>query len=185
MVTAMFRNVGYALRVLSRAPGFSLTVILTLALGIGANSAVFSALDAVVLSSLPFPNGERLMRITQVRGDRPSLVAPVRIEDWNRLNSTFDGITSFLVEDVADTTGDLPELARRATVMPRFFDVWGIAPALGRGFDDADHRGVPTGVVVSDRYWRTRLGADPNAVGREIRIDDESRRIVGTMPASF
>ena len=186
MITAMIRNVSYALRVLSRTPAFSVTVILTLALGIGANSAVFSALDAVVLRPLPFPNGERLMRITQVVEERPSLVAPVRVQDWDRLNSTFDGITSFLVEDVADTTGDLPELARRATVLPRFFEVWGIAPALGRGFDDADHRGVPTtGVVVSDRYWRTRLAADPNAVGREIRIDDESRRIVGVMPASF
>ena len=185
MISAIFRNVGYAVRVLSRTPAFALTVILTLALGIGANSAVFSALDAVVLSPLPFPNGERLMRITQVTDGRSSMVAPVRIEDWNRLNSSFDGITSFLVEDVADTTGDLPELARRATVMPRFFDVWGIAPAIGRGFADADHRGVPTDVVISDRYWQTRLGADPNVLERQIRIGGELRRIVGVMPASF
>jgi predicted permease len=185
MISAIFRNVGYAVRVLARAPAFSLTVILTLALGIGANSAVFSALDAVVMSPLPFPNGERLMRITQVRDDRPSFVAPVRIQDWDRLSSTFDGITSFVVEDVADTTGDLPELARRATVGPRFFDVFGIAPALGRGFAEADHRGVPTAVVITDRYWRARLGADPNVLERDIRIGEQSRRIVGVMPASF
>jgi predicted permease len=181
----IFRHLRYALRVLTRAPAFSLTVILTLALGIGANSAVFSALDAVVLRPLPFPNGERLMRITQVRDDRPSLVAPVRIADWDRLNSTFDGIASYTVEDVADTTGALPEMARRATVTPRFFDVWGIAPALGRGFADEDHRGTPSGVVVSDRYWRTRLAADPNVLEKEIRIGDAPRRIVGVMPASF
>jgi putative ABC transport system permease protein len=185
MVSSIFRNVRYALRVLSRTPAFSLTVIVTLALGIGANSAVFSALDAVVLRPLPFPNGERLMRVTQVRDDRPSLVAPVRIEDWNRLNSTFDGITSFFVEDVADTTGELPEMARRATVAPRFFDVWGIAPALGRGFNDADHRGTSPAVVVSDRYWRTRLAADPNVIEKQVRIGEVSRRIVGVMPASF
>ena len=185
MITVIFRNVGYALRVLSRAPAFSLTVILTLALGIGANSAVFSALDAVVLSPLPFPNGERLMRITQVRDGRPSLVAPVRIEDWNRLSSTFDGITSFFVEDVTDTTGEFPETARRATVAPRFFDVWGIAPALGRGFTDADHRGVSAAIVVSDRYWRTRLNADPDVLDRDIRIGEVPRRIIGVMPASF
>ena len=185
MIAAIFRNVGYAVRVLSRAPAFALTVILTLALGIGANSAVFSALDAVVLSPLPFPNGERLVRITQVRDDRPSFVAPIRIQDWDRLSSTFDGITSFVVEDVADTTSSLPELARRATVGPRFFDVFGVAPVLGRGFADADHRGVPTAVVITDRYWRARLGADPNVLERDIRIGEQPRRIVGVMPASF
>jgi predicted permease len=185
MIATTFRNLGYAFRVLTRAPAFSVTVILTLALGIGANSAVFSALDAVVLSPLPFPNGERLMRLTQIVDGRPNQVGPVRTEDWNRLSSTFEGITGYFVEDVSDTTGELAELARRATVAPRFFDVWGIAPALGRGFSDADHRGTSSAVVVSDRYWRTRLAADPNVLEKDIRVGDVSRRIVGVMPASF
>jgi predicted permease len=184
MISAIFRNFSYAVRVLSRAPAFSLTAILTLALGIGANSAVFSALDAVVLSPLPFPNGERLVRIMQVIDGRPAFVAPVRIEDWNRLTSSFDGITGFLAEELSDTTGEFPEMARRARVAPRFFDVWGIAPAIGRGFVDADHQ-APTSAVISDRYWRTRLAADPNVLEKEVLIGGQSWRIVGVMPPSF
>src|SRR5688500_5779900 len=184
MVAALIRNISYAVRVLSRAPAFSLTVILTLALGIGANSAVFSALDAVVLSPLPFPNGERLMQIRQVIDVRSAAVAPVRIEDWNRLTSTFDGITGFLPEETSDTTGEFPEMVRRATVAPRFFEVWGIAPAIGRGFVDADHQVART-VVISDRYWRTRLASDPNVLEKELRIGRAPWRVVGVMPPSF
>src|SRR4026209_515310 len=98
-----------AVRSLLRAPGFTATVVLTLALGIGANSAVFSAMNAVLLRPLPFPDADRLMRLRQtaeVRGQTD--VAAARLVDWSRLNSTFESISGYVMEDVSDTTGDQP-----------------------------------------------------------------------------
>jgi len=186
MLDAATINLRYSLRALARSPGFSATVVLTLALAIGANAAVFSALDAVLFKPLPFPNGDRLMRLTQSVGDAPpGGTAPIRVEDWNRLSSTFEAVTGFYVEDVSDATAEVPEMVRRATVAPRFGEVWGVAPVLGRGFTEEDHHGPPSTVVVSERYWRSRLGADPNVLGRQLRIGTGTPRVIGVMPASF
>ncbi|HVS22833.1 MAG TPA: ABC transporter permease [Gammaproteobacteria bacterium] len=182
----LVHNLRYACRSLFRSPGFTFTVVLTLALAIGANGAVFSALDAVLFKPLPFPNGDRLVRLTQSAGDGPpSGTAPIRVEDWNRLSSTFEAITGFYTEDVSDATGETPEMVRRATVAPRFTEVWGVAPVLGRGFSEEDHHGQPLTVLVSERYWRTRLGAEPNVIGRQLRIGTGTPRVIGVMPASF
>jgi len=184
---ALLRNVRYALRTLGRTPGFTAAVVLTLALGIGANTAVFSAINAVLLQPLPFPDGDRLMRLSQ-RQERSAetKIAPIRLEDWNRLNSTFEAITGYFMEDVSETSGDVPEKVRRAWVTPRFLQVWGIAPALGRGFTDADHQpGASSAVLISDGYWRRRFGADPDVLRRSIRTGSASSPIVGVMPASF
>jgi hypothetical protein len=155
-VESLVRNVRYSVRALSRTPGFTIAVVLTLALGIGANSAVFSALDVVLLRPLPFPEADRLVQLRQAQKDSPETnIAPIRLEDWNRLNRTFDAITGYYSEDVSDTSGELPVIVRRAFVAPRFHDVWGIAPALGRGFTTADYvPGGPLVALVSDRYWR-------------------------------
>jgi putative ABC transport system permease protein len=184
---AFFRNVRYSLRVLSRTPGFTVTVVLTLALGIGANTAVFSAIDAVLLRPLPFPEADRLMRVNQtLHRTTGASVGPVRLEDWNRLNSTFEGITGYTAEDISETSRDIPERIRRAWTAPRFFEVWGMAPAMGRGFNSADHQeGAPPVAVISDRYWRTHLNAAGDALGKQLRIGAISVPIVGVMPASF
>jgi hypothetical protein len=121
-----------ALRFLRKSPSFSLAVILTLALGIGANSAVFSAIDAVVLRPLPYPNGDQLVRIDQhdIKGrDANHFVAPVRLEDWNRLNSTFQSISGYYLDDLSETSGQLPERVTEALVAPRFLQVMGVTTA--------------------------------------------------------
>src|SRR5262245_231771 len=186
-VEAFFGNIRYSTRTLRRTPGFTLTVVLTLALGTGANTAVFYAINTVLLRPLPFRHADRLVRITQTQEhNSESSIAPVRLEDWNQQNSTLEGITGYLTEDVSDTSGDIPERVRRASVTRRFFNVWGTAPAMGRGFTDADHQqGAPAAVVISDRYWRSRLNADPSALGKHVRIGADSFGIVGVMPASF
>lgn len=190
-IDGLRRNCRYAVRSLARTPAFTTTVVLTLALGIGANSAVFSAVDTVLLRPLPFPDANRLMRVGQTQERSPSTniatnIAPVRLEDWNRLNTTFEAITGYNTEDVSETSGYLPERVRRATVAPRFLDVWGVTPALGRGFTAAEHRvGGPAAVLISDRYWRVRLGGDPHVLDRTVRISNESLPIVGVLPASF
>ena len=187
LLEALVRNVRHSARALSRTPGFSLAVVLTLALGIGANTAVFSALDAVLLRPLPFPDADRSVQLRQAQKDSPETnIAPIRLEEWHRLNSTFDAITGYYTEEVSDTSGELPVMVRRAFVAPRFHEVWGIAPALGRGFTTADYRpGTASVALVSHRYWREQLGADPDAVGRTIRLGTASLTIVGVMPASF
>jgi putative ABC transport system permease protein len=181
------RDLRYAARSLARTPAFTLTVVLTLALAIGANTAVFSALDTVLLRPLPFPDADRLVQVSQTQ-ERSSgtFIAPARLQDWVRLNTAFKALAGYYVEDASETSGDLPERVRRAFVTPQFFDVWGILPAQGRAFEPGEYRfGGPSAVVISDRFWRQRLGADPSVLGRSIRLGTASIPIVGVMPATF
>ena len=184
---ASLGNLRHAGRTLARTPAFTLTVVMTLALGIGANSSAFSAINAVLLRPLPFPDGDRLVQVTQVeeRSGRTN-IPPVRLEDWNRLNTTFEAMAGYFTDDVVDTTGDLPERMRRAVVTPRFLDVWRIAPSHGRAFAADEHRfGGPTVMLVSDRIWRDRIDANPAAIGSTIRSAGVSVTIVGVMPAAM
>jgi putative ABC transport system permease protein len=185
----VWSNIRYGLRMMRRDPGFTIVVVLTLALSIGANSAVFSAIDAILLRPLPFPAGDQLMRLSQ-RNPRvkspQTFVAPVRLEDWNRMNSTFQAITGYYLEDASETSGALPEKLTQALVAPRFLQVWGIAPALGRDFTPEEERfGGPGAALISDRFWRRRFNGDPNTPGKKLLIGKWSYTIVGVMPASF
>jgi predicted permease len=189
IVESTIANLKSAFRFVRKSPSFSVTVILTLALAIGANSAVFSAIDAVLLKPLPFPEGDQLMRIEQrhLKGSNPTTaVAPVRLEDWNRMNSTFQAMTGYYSENGSESSGALPEKVTRAWVGPRFFQVWGVAPATGRGFSPEEETfGGPAVVVISDRFWRRRFNADPDAIGKALRVDGHLFAIVGVMPVSF
>ncbi len=182
-------NVKSAMRFLRKSPSFSATIILTLALGIGANSAVFSAIDAILLRPLPFPEGDQLMRLEQFRRkvkNPMGRLAPVRLEDWNRMNSTFQAITGYYTEDASESSGMLPEKVTAAFVAPRFLQVWGVAPELGRDFrPEEEHWGGPSAVLISDQFWRRRSGGDPSALGQKLRLGDLSLTIVGVMPSSF
>ena len=119
------------------------------------------------------------MQLSEVRrADADDVFAPARIEDWNRLNSTFEAISGYSLYDATDTAAQLPERTRYAGVGPRFLEVLGLAPALGRGFDErrAPVRGAAT-LLVSDRFWRNRLAADPGAPGRTVQASD----VTGTL----
>jgi predicted permease len=191
VLDALFRNVRQAARALYRAPGFTVSVMLTLALGIGANTAVFSAIDAILLRALPYPESDRLVRLAEVRRQTQTIFStPARIEDWNRLNSTFEAISGYSLYDATDSSRQFPERTQYAGVGPRFLQVLGLAPALGRGLDDKAHKfGTPTTLLVSDRFWRDRLGADPGAPGRALQAADVtgtvSFEVAGVMPPSF
>jgi predicted permease len=183
----LLSNVRYAVRVLMRSPGFALVVVLTLALGIGANSVVFSAMDAILWQPLGFPDADRLVSVNQSIPNAPiSNTAPVRIEEWNEQSTTFAAITGYTREDISETSGDLPEKYRLASVAPRFFDVWRTEPLIGRAFTPADSQaGAADVVVVTYRYWRTKLESDPNVLERVVRIGEQAIPIVGVMPESF
>ncbi|MGA7238310.1 MAG: ABC transporter permease [Bryobacteraceae bacterium] len=186
-IEAVIRNVRQSARALRKTPAFTAAVVATLALGIGANSAVFSAVYAVLLRPLPLPHSEQLVTLAQVaQGDAQPFVAPVRLEDWNRLNSTFQAISGYYAQDDSELSGSLPEKLRHAFVAPRFLQVWGVAPELGRDFSpQEEHFGGPSAVLISGRFWRRRFGADPNVVGKTLRIGRTSIPIIGVMPASF
>jgi putative ABC transport system permease protein len=188
-VETVLSNLRAAARFLRKSPSFSLIIIFTLALGIGANSAVFSAIDAVVLRPLPYPNGDQLVALSQydTQGrDANHLVAPVRLDDWNRMNATFSAISGYYLDDISETSGPFAEKITEALVAPRFFDVMGVWPAMGRAFTPGEmHYGGPRAVVLSHRYWLSRFHGDPNAVGSKIRIEDSDYLVVGIMPASF
>jgi putative ABC transport system permease protein len=184
---ALISNVRYAVRVLRRTPGFTLVVVLTLAVAIGANSVVFSAMDAILWQPLGFPDADRLVVVNQSIPNAPiSNTAPVRIEEWNAESSTFAAITGYYRQDVSETSGNLPEKYRLANVAPRFLDVWRTEPMIGRGFTPADSQaGAAPVVLVTHRYWTTKLESDPNVLERVVRIGAEAIPIIGVMPESF
>ena len=138
------RNVRFAGRTLAKRPGFTMVAVATLALGIGANSAVFSALNAILLRPLALPDADRLMRLEQHVADTTTFgtlfVAPSRLADWQRLNGTFEAITGYFADDISETGGDLPERVACAWVAPGFFPTWGVVPAVGRGFTPEEER---------------------------------------------
>jgi putative ABC transport system permease protein len=189
IIESTYANLKSAFRFIRKSPTFSITVILTLALAIGANSAVFSAIDAILLRPLPFPQADQLVRLDQFNPKVSSpntLTSPVRLEDWNRLNSTFQGLTGYYTEDESETSGALPEKITRALVASRFLQVWGISPALGRDFvREEQHFGGPNAVMISDRLWRGRFNAEPSAIGKTLRFGSSSFNIIAVLPASF
>lgn len=183
------RDFRYALRGLVRNPGFAITVVVTLALGIGASSTIFSLIDAILIRPLPYPNSGRLVAIHEARpGDERARtpVAPGRLEDWQHLTTTLVAIAGSSVETVTDTTNPAPEQVAAAYVSPRFFSVLGTRPALGRVFiPDEERCGGPLAVVISNGLWRRRFSADPGVLGRLLVLANQNYLIVGVMPSTF
>ena len=182
-------NLKSALRFMRRSPSFSLAVILTLALGIGANSAVFSAIDAVVWRPLPFPEGDQLLKLSQhdaQNRDANPFVAPVRLEDWNREAQTFQGVSGYYLDDLSELSGQLPEKITEALVAPRFFQVLQTAPVLGRNFTaEEEHWGGPDAVILSYSYWQRKFHGDTAVVGKKVRVGKTYYPVVGVMPEEF
>jgi putative ABC transport system permease protein len=183
------RDFRYALRVLARRPGFAATIVLTLALGIGASSTIFSLVDTVLIRPLPYLNSERLVAIQEARsGDLHSRtpVSPGRLEDWQRLSSAFEALAGSYTDTLTDTTGAAPERLSGAFVSPRFFSVLATPPELGRVFTPEEERfGGPLAIVISDGFWRRRFSADPGVLGRSLVLEERDYVIVGVMPQTF
>jgi putative ABC transport system permease protein len=187
LVVDLARDVMYAARLLRRAPGFTAIALLTLALGIGANTAIFSVLNAVLLRPLPYADPDRLVMIGE-RGPTGSAgnVGYTTFLDWRDRSRAFEEMA--LVRSWIPTliTSGEPERISGMRVTANFFHMLGVKPALGRDFtaaeDTADRWRV---VILSDGLWRRRFNADPAAVGRVITMNDRQFTIVGVMPPSF
>ena len=180
-------DIRFALRQLRRAPGFTAVAALTLALGIGANSAIFALADATFLRQLPYPYpAERLVMVGETRGPGTfGRVSPADFRDWSQQNGTFDAMGATTGSPAAIVRPDgTPEQLPAEQVTTGFFETLGARPIVGRTFQPFD---TPASrpVVISEGFWRTQFNADPAAVGRHLAIGGQPFTVIGVMPASF
>jgi predicted permease len=189
---ALLQDLRFALRMLRKSPGFTAVAVLTLALGIGANTAIFSVIDAVLLRSLPYPDANRLVELNEFRPESIGATG-VSFPDylvWSRENKVFDETAAyFQVNASNDIVLGGPfsaERARYSIVTTSFFTLLGVQPALGRSFspDDATPRG-PNVFLISDALWRSLFGGDPRALGKTYLLDGENSTLIGVMPRGF
>lgn len=175
----------YALRQLRAHPTFALVMILTLALSIGANSAIFSVIDGVLLKKLPYPHPERLVRLFLSNTAYPKFpLNPFDFRDFRARNRSFESMAAFTRGDMQLSGSGEPVRLNGFGVTSGYFRVLGLQPELGREFDlQAETPGNGLQVILSDGLWRTRFGADPNIVGRKIALNMQPYTVMGVMPA--
>lgn len=186
---SLLQDARFALRSFARQPTFALIAIATLALGIGANAAIFTVVNAVVLEPLPFPAADRLVRIT---ADLPGLgtsdigLSPPELFDYRDRSGLFDEISGVYPIDANLTEVDVPERVEVLLVSSTYFSVLGVHPQLGRLFGPEDNRpGIEEVVVISDALWKRRFGGAPDVIGRKLRIDADWYTVVGVAPRDF
>jgi putative ABC transport system permease protein len=182
------QDLRYAIRSLSRTPGFSLVVILILAVSIGANTVIFSLVDSVLLKPLPYPESERLVMIwdhnTEQLKDHEG-PAPGNVLDWRARNKVFTGVGAWREESLALITDVDAEEIPAARVTVDFFPVLGTKALHGRTFRPEEVETQAKSVVISHWLWASRFGSDPSVVGRKITLAGESYEVIGVMPAEF
>jgi putative ABC transport system permease protein len=179
----------YAFRVMSRTPAFAVAVVCVLALGIGANTAIFSIVNAVLLRPLPFEEPDRLVRIfTKTPGGRLFELSPGKFYGWQREAQSFEGMAMYQCcgfRELALTGTGSARTVQATAVSAGFFEVLRARPALGRVFrQEEDTPGGRHVVVLSDRFWRTEFGGHPDVIGRTMKLNHEVYSIVGVMPAT-
>src|SRR5438067_913102 len=176
----------FALRELRKSPGFTLVAVLTLALGIGANTAIFNIVNAVLLRPLPYPDADRIMVLNESSGPGQDYsVALPDYFDWRNENTVFEHLAATHKEsrNLSGIPGRDPERVSCASVTRNFFNIIGLPPELGRTFSqDEDKVGAPPVAVISDRVWRRVFNADPGVLGRSITLHDQNYTVTGVMP---
>jgi predicted permease len=178
------QDVKDAWRQLTHRRGTSLTIVLTLALGIGANALVFSAVRAVLLAPLPFPEPDRLVNLWETQPANSTRgVAPANFLDW-RSAASFEGIAAYNRKR-RSIAGDSPERIQIATVSSNFFDVLGVRAVVGRTFSAIAPAGAPREVILRDDFWQRRFAADRSLIGKAIRLDDETVLVAGVVPRAL
>ncbi len=191
----LVQDVRFGLRQLRRNPGFTAVAVLTLALGIGLNSAIFSAINAVLLRPLPYKDPERLVNVEETlksyqNGGAPVGLSPANYLDFEKQNQVFEvmAAVNFFFGNygrLALVTGDQTERVQGVRVSASFFPVLGVQPMLGRTFLPEEDKPGAKVVVLSYELWRQRFGADQKVLGRDIRLDEARYRVIGVMPEGF
>jgi putative ABC transport system permease protein len=185
---SLLQDLRYALRLLRRSPGFAAAAILTLALGMGANTVMFSVLNTVLLRPLPYPQADRLVQIWETDARQGHLRGPVSLYnllEWRKQSRTFAEMASYEYNPVV-LTGTTPRRIQSEFVSAGFFDVYGVSPWKGRTFlKDEDAPGKDRVVVLSYGAWLRYFGSDPNIVGQSVTLDEQAYSVIGVMPAEF
>jgi putative ABC transport system permease protein len=183
----MFQDLRYGTRMLLKNPGFSAVVVLTLALGIGANTALFSVVNGVLLNPLPYPQPEQLVSLHQSRPNFATGAIPYpNFRDWQIENQTFSAMAISRASSFALVgTGEAERVSGRRC-SANLFSVLGVEPALGRDFAEGeDEPGAPPVILISAALWQRKFNAAPDVPGKSLTVDDQSYTIVGVLPASF
>ena len=175
----LLQDLRFAIRQLRKSPGFALTTVLTLALGIGATTAIFSLINTVLLRPLPFPEPDRVMSAMalQTSGGAAGIAENLSYPDffdWRTRNHSFEALASFHPDDRALTGAGSPQHLESQTVSSEFFRVLGVNPMVGRGFVADDEKPGAHAAVLSHETWQSIFGADPNIVGRTITLDGKN-----------
>jgi predicted permease len=183
-IETLWRDLRYALRMLRKAPGFTVVVVLTLALAIGANSAIFSVIDGVLLRPLPYPEANRIVRVFFHSATYPTFpLNPFDFRDFRARNRSFESLAGYAHADLQLSGTGQPERFTGFAVTAGFFHTLGLHPARGREFTANDEiPGNDQQVILSDRLWRHRFAAEPNIVGRKITLDARPFTVAGVMP---
>lgn len=188
-MNSLLQDLSYGLRMLGKNPGSTLVAIAALALGIGANTAIFSVVNAVLLSPLPYQDSDRLVVvwITKLnKGILQEYVSPPDYRDWVLQNRVFDRISALKTQPSVLTGGQLPERVETALVSAGAFDLLGVKAALGRTFlSNEDQAGLNHVAILSHGLWQRRFGSDPGVLGKTVIVDGSTFNIVGVMPADF
>jgi putative ABC transport system permease protein len=188
---ALWQDLRYGARMLLKQPGFSLIAVITLALGIGANTAIFSVINAVLLRPLPFPESERLVRLYEketysAMASERLEVAPANFLDWRRQSRTLAGIAAWGEEEQALASQGQADAAVAAFVTANFFSVLGVSPLHGRVFtSEEDQPGRDAVALLGHGLWQRRFGGDAKVVGQRVTLDGSEYTVVGIMPAGF
>jgi predicted permease len=187
MLDTLARDLRYTLRTLTRNPGFTCVALLTIALGIGANSAMFSVVQGVILAPLSFPEPDRLVFLWQNRPGVPQLEASYpNFEDWARTSRSFSSMSGIAFHNFDLTSPGEAEHLTGIRVTSAFLSTLGVKPVIGRDIGASDDLvNAPAVGLISDRLWRERFGADQRAVGRSAVLDGKSFTVVGVLPAGF
>jgi len=188
-MTSLPHDIRYAMRQLRKSPGFLAVVVLSLGLGIGANSTIFSVLNAVLFRPMPYEHPERLVAIWETEQGHPDLLqAPPIAEmvDWKKQNHVFEdiGLTSHTDNSTMSGAGEA-EPVRMQQTTASFFNVLGVKPAMGRIFRPEEMQDNTQTVVISDSFWKRKFNRDPTVLGKTFIVDGAVSTVVGVMPAGF
>jgi putative ABC transport system permease protein len=184
----MLQDIRYGFRMMLKKPGFSVIAVITLALGIGANTAIFSIVNAVLLRPLPYKNVGTILTLWQqdAAGQKEDGASPANILDWRDRNLIFDQLAAAEPYSHRLTGNGEPESLRSWLVSEDFFSILGVQALYGRTFLPEEHQaGNERVIVIGERFWQGRFGSDPNIIGKSFVLNGQPHTVVGIMPSSF
>src|SRR6185295_7042066 len=188
MLSETYQDLKYSVRMLRKNPGFACVVVITLALGIGANTAIFSFVNAVILNPLPFPDSDRLVVISEISKEGAEIgVSLPNFRDWQARAKSFEEIGGYRFDTFNLSGMGSPQRLIGQEVTLNYFRILGVQPQLGRTFTEEEEKYTPVGtaVLISDSLWRGTFGSDPNILGRTLNLGGYIYWVIGVMPPRF